>query len=367
MVVCRPSAAYIWSNCAAYPLFSTRKTAEPPSDEAREGTCAAWVAELVLRGQYPDTYALEGHTHANGWLVTREMCHHVRDYVDLMRDGATHVNAEQRVKLGDYIEGTYDSSTALATGVLRMRDLKYGYMIVEVFENLQLIIYTAGELMRLGFPPEIHTVELGIYQPRAWHHQGPLRLWTMTVSELWQHAQRLIDKSIECQQPNPVASPGDHCRWCDIKTQCEANAHSVYAGYQHVTSPHMRQMSTPELAAELSTLAEIVRLAKARYEAVEAEAEQRMKTGGYFPGWFMKPRKGHRKFKAGVTPETVKFVTGFEATKTEMKTPPEMEKDGADPKLIEKLAYAPDIGHKLSKVPGNYFDKIFGKPQGAGK
>ena len=44
----RPSAAHRWTKCSAAPLFASRAGPQPTSDPAREGTCAAWVAELML-------------------------------------------------------------------------------------------------------------------------------------------------------------------------------------------------------------------------------------------------------------------------------------------------------------------------------
>ena len=47
----RPSAAHRWTKCSAAPLFASRAGPQPTSDPAREGTCAAWVAELLLTDQ----------------------------------------------------------------------------------------------------------------------------------------------------------------------------------------------------------------------------------------------------------------------------------------------------------------------------
>lgn len=365
-VICRPSATYIWANCAAAPSFMERVPVEPDSDPAREGTCAAWVAEVVINGHRGKCIELLGATHDNGWLVDIEMVNHVQNYVDIVLDGSGVSRAEQPVQLSPYIQGTYDASTTVRqSSLLRVGDLKYGQIIVEVFECLQLIIYAAAELKRLGFPSWITDVEMFIYQPRPYHYMGPYRPWTISVNDLWSYAQDLINKAEACQVPNPVATPGNHCQYCKAKVGCEANAHSVYSAAWHATtSTHHRTLSSLELKNDADLLKTLKRLITDRENAVHAEMEQRMSHGEYFPGWFQKPRKGHRKFKPFVTPDTLFAMTGINGSRVEPLTPPEMEKLGASPKVINALSFSPDIGHKLDQVPANYFDNVFkGKPR----
>src|SRR5690606_24506915 len=78
----RPSASSIWTKCAANPRISEHaKTVAQDSDAAREGTCAAWVAECVLNGSFATADDMIGMTHPNQWLVTDEMAYFVGEYV----------------------------------------------------------------------------------------------------------------------------------------------------------------------------------------------------------------------------------------------------------------------------------------------
>lgn len=361
MINCRPSAAYIWSNCAAYPSLVEFYPKEPDTDAAREGTCAAWVAEQVMRGVVNAAVDMVNQTHENGWLVDFEMCQHVQKYVDLCRCDGGIVSAEQFVRLSPYIAGTLDSSIISTSTTLKIKDLKYGFQLVEVYEHKQLIIYGAAELMRIGCPAHITHVELAIYQPRAFHHEGIHRPWTLTVQELFARAQELIAAAERCNMPNPVATPGPHCFYCSVKTRCVANAQSVYAGYHHVTSVEHREMSDAELREEFLFLKEMVRLAKSRYDAVEAEIDQKMKNGTNFMGLFRKPRKGHRKWLPGIKPEMIEFFMGQPATEVVALSPPEMEKAGANIDIVKALSYSPDIGAKVDRLPADYFAKAFKK------
>lgn len=359
MFMCRPSASYIWSNCALYPSLIERLPKQPDSDPAREGTCAAWVAEKVINREVPDAFAMEGQTHPNGWLVTREMVQHVQKYVDIVTgDGHSAPRAEIRVSLSPYIQGTLDSTSALSSSCIRVADLKYGFVIVEVDENPQVMIYAGGLLTELGWPAHITHVELAIYQPRAHHHKGPWRTVTITVQELYAHLCRLIAAAEECNKPNPKATPGPHCTYCDAKTGCEANAHSAYAMFNYVESQHHRHMTSVELAEEFRTLSEIKKFIDSRYKSVEAEVEQRMQRE-WMPGLESQQRFGNRKFVEGVDALTIHVKTGVNPVSQTFKTPAEMEREGANQEELAKLTYTPAIGRKVKPMKRDFFGKLF--------
>lgn len=359
---CRPSQSYQWSNCSASPLFRSQVPEEPATDAAREGTCAAWVAECVLKGDANSCEDLTGETHANGWLITPDMVNYVQEYVDMLRSRGGKVTAEQPVMLSPYIKGTLDGSVSETPPVLYVDDLKYGIEIVEPWELPQLIIYGAGEFLRLGSPSSITEVHLGIYQPRAYHHAGIHRVWKITVPELMEKAAYLVKRAELCQAPNPVATPGPWCRRCTAKIGCEANAHSVYNGYNVIESTYHRQMTDKELAAEMTAVDFIYRLVKMRRDALEAETESRFDRGAFIPGWFRKERKGNRAFT--VDANMIEMLTGVKPFKTVPMTPPDLEREGIKPVVVNKIAKAPVIGYKLERLPQHHFAKVFANTEG---
>lgn len=366
MIPCRPSKAYIWSNCAAHPLFASEVPETPPSDPAREGTCAAWVAECVLRGDAHSCIDLVDRIHDNGWIVTYEMAYIVQQYVDHVRshiaETGGHISTEQFVVICEYIKGTFDSSTLTFFGdTMVIDDLKYGFDIVEVFENPQVILYGAGEYLRLGKPSHIKKVQLGIYQPRAFHHLGVYRTWTMGIDELMERAQDLVNKGALCQQPNPVATPGNHCRRCEAATICEALAHSIYKlSGQVIESQHRRELSKSELENEMSVLDMLQKLIKARYNALQPIAEHHLKREG-FRGFYMKPRAGHRKFKEHATPFVIKALTGVNPVKEELISPADLEKEGVPANIVKSLAYTPSLPSAFTRMSDTAMGEMFRK------
>lgn len=357
MIHLRPSNAWRWSNCAAAPIFESRVPPQPDSDAAREGTAAAWVAECVLKGDAHSAEDMNGETHANGWLVTPEMVYYVQGYIDLIKSRGGVTTAEQFVRLTDFIAGTLDSSTSLSGATLFVDDLKYGFRIVEIFENPQLIIYGAAELMRLGNPASITSVQLGIYQPRAFHPDGIYRTWRLTVDQLFDQARRLIEAGTRCQDPQPVATPGRHCFECAAATSCAALAHTLYSGFHIVSNPHQRKMNGAEIAAELDFLALLAKMLDARKTAVESEGETRIRSGEHIPGYHVEERKGDRRF--AWSPSAIEAFTGVKAVKEVPITPAALEREGVPPDLVNALAVRPTIGYKLKRLPANAFRKAF--------
>ena len=57
---------------------------EEDGDAAREGTCAAWVAELVINGDATCAEDMLGKVHKNGWEVDEEMVKHINAYLAIL-------------------------------------------------------------------------------------------------------------------------------------------------------------------------------------------------------------------------------------------------------------------------------------------
>lgn len=353
-ITLRPSGSSIWTKCHANPRISANAKREAEdSDAAREGTCAAWVAEQAIRGNYDPTVLLNA-THENGWIVDDEMVFHVQNYVTMLRSRGGTLSTEVKVRFNDYIQGTYDASTVV-TPVLYLDDLKYGYKLVDVWENTQTIIYAYSELARLNDPSITHVV-LGIYQPRAWHPEGIHRTWRLSVQELHQHALRINEASVACQSPEAVATPGEHCEYCKGRNECEALAATVYNDYEVIERSGSGAMSAEELSKEGIFLQRAEAVLKARKSAVEAEMKARIESGEHIPAWGLKDRTGHRKFTAD--PVTIQLVTGIDPHKQVLMTPAELERCGA--KLSDLgLTVTPVVGKKLDRFTDRDFGRLF--------
>lgn len=349
-----PSNSYRWFHCAAFPWFTQHAEKKPPSDEMREGTCAAWVADRVLKG---DTSDLTGKVHPNGWVVTPDMVSYVQMYVDHIRSRGGVIASEQRVTLGQHIDGRLDTSTSLSSTTLNIFDLKYGYELVEVFENIPMVIYGAGEYLRIN-NPAITQVDLTIFQPRAFHPDGIARTWSLSVTDLMTRANEIILKGDRVFEPEPLATPGPHCTRCDAATSCVALTTSVYRDHSYVEDSRQRHMTAEEMKRELDTLDDIEKRLKARKVAVYAEAEQRVMKGEYIAGWGLTQGYGNRVLT--VDPKVVTFLTGgVKATEEKPKSPAQLEREGVSPAILKHMTTTPRTATTLKRLPKDYFNKAF--------
>jgi len=361
MLDLRPSFSPTWVHCLAAPRFAAMLPEQPSTDASREGTAAAWVADMCLSGAVLRAYDLDGETYENGWLVDTDMCYHVQDYVDMVQARGGKIEAEKFVRLNEFIAGTLDSSAVLTNRVLYVDDLKFGYGIVEP-TTPQIVIYGEAQCRLLESQGlTIETVVLGIFQPRANHVDGRYRSRTLTREQLSQEAAWIIARGNAAQQPDSVATPGDHCKHCPAATSCEALNKTILEAFEVVESKRISPLDEEGLSRELSLLERIDKLVSARKNAVEAEAEHIIKNSGFIPGWGMVSGSGRRRFRTGVSTMTVEALTGIKATKEVAKSPAEIEKDGnaATKKVMKLLAETPQTTRKLKRVDRTAVAKQF--------
>ncbi|MBY5863284.1 DUF2800 domain-containing protein [Rhizobium leguminosarum] len=356
-----PSSSHRWVNCALT-IPAAQAYPEPPEgDEAREGTCAAWVAQTVLSGGAADCSALIGQAHTNGHPVTAEMAAIVQDYINMIlkRGGTTSCEKFVTLSTDPLIAGTTDlSATVGDTPVLYVDDLKYGMEIVEVRKNTQIVIY-AGAILRNYPPGTFNLVQLGIYQPRAFHRDGIYRKWVVSVADLLRMCDEIVEAGRRAYAPNPTANVGEWCKYCPIATRCEALAHTNYSRISLVQSQAHRDMTPIEISRELDFLEEADATLKARKKAVEAEAMERARRE-VIPGRKLEMGKGKKRFN--IPAWLVKAVTGVDPmTEPGVCTPAELIRRGASKEAVNAMSFTPDTGMKLVKMNDNFIATAFGE------
>ena len=330
----RASGAGRWMRCAAAPRFATA-VPETTNDAAREGTCAAWVAETVIQStERIDADDMLGKMHSNGWVVDDEMANHVSRYIDVIGRDST---VEQSVSLWDgLILGTFDAKKIVGR-TLYLIDLKYGYKVVNVKSNWQVIVYTLG-----CWNDDWDNACVSIYQPRASHPDGILRSVWYTREELSALAAELYAGAINAHAAEPMAVPGSHCDDCPAAATCRALAESNYIVGDVIRSPMQHTMTPDEISAELTFLRRAAAMIDARLTAVAADAESLIAAGRIVPGWMMRAGTGHRKWN--VDPAVVEIMTGKPAYRQVLRTPAEIERDGGD---VTGLTTKPATRRKL--------------------
>lgn len=366
MITIRASGANGWMNCYMSARVAAQAGALPDdeTDAAREGTCAAWVAETVINGDADHCDDLIDKTHPNGWVVDDEMSRHVQPYVDM-------ILSRQDPRAEVYRESVYGSVKVAGTldaeswdgDTLCIDDLKYGWQIIEP-TSWQLRAYMALYLWELWNKHDgsrkPNAIRLGIYQPRPVHAEGIYRTVTVSMIEAVEYATAINNRVIDFNAGADTATPGSHCDHCQGAAICAALTQSIYAMWQPVSDRTVAVPTNQQLSDELDMLDRMEKLLKARTAAVQAEAEFRMDNQQVVPGWAKMPKSGKRKFT--VDGDTIKVLTGIDPyEKPKLCTPAELERRGAPAPVVKQLSVTPTVGHKLSRVDEKTVASLFEK------
>lgn len=350
----RISQAAYWSKCAAFARFTDGVRTEA-NDAAREGTCASWVAEVVLNsveGIACDD--MVGKIHSNGWVVTPEMADDVQGYVDTVCSYGDDVFAEREVVASDlpYIPGRVDAESIDASGILRITDLKYGRRVVEANSPSMICYGFAG----MRNHTNISAVHLAIYQPRASHPAGKYRVCVMTPDEVHTEFVKLWHMANEGAKPDSAATPGVHCKGCAAAAGCRALAESTYDVHDVITSRNFTALSAADLARELDFTQNALALITAREKAVMTEAVARAKSES-IPGWRMSSGLGRSVFTTSAA--TLQLMTGVDPYQKKLCTPAELIRRGADESVVKSFSKRPETGMKLTKFDSDDIAALF--------
>ena len=346
----RPSGAHRWTRCAAAPLFASQSGPQPTNDAAREGTCAAWAAELKLTGKH----CYIGLAHENGWEIDAEMMDHVQNYVDICRADGGQLWAEEHLILSPRIKGTADCAT-LADGVLTIRDLKYGFRLVDA-DSPQLIIYAGAALAGMETPAT--TIRTEIYQPRGFHPRGPQRYIDWTPDDIRTRCAEYIAAAEACYAPDPVATPGPHCLYCDAAASCAALQQTTAQALAVVEMTGHRDRTAAEMAQALHFYRWAIETIQAGAKATEAEATARARRGETLPGWGIVEKRGQTRVTA--SPTAIRALTGMSGTKETPMNVGELRAAGLTDEQLAVITERPVTGHKLTPLDPDALIRQFG-------
>ena len=225
----RPSSAKRWFTCPASTRMSSHFGEDTTTDAALEGTLAHKVAEILLRHRlYPD-----GNKPKLEDDVSKAMVKHINKYVSrvekLVNLSSCELFIEQTINYdlpnNITISGTCDLLIVdYVRKHIRIIDLKYGRMKVNLTNNHQLNIYA---LLATKIFDKYENVTIQIMQPRISHYPSI----DLDKHYLLKFERKLISKISECLKPYPKFVSGDHCYYCPAKDKCSA--------YQLPTFNHM--------------------------------------------------------------------------------------------------------------------------------
>lgn len=337
---------------------------------AEAGTAAGELLQAMLEQR---NIKPQVHTHAtNGVRFDEDMFFYLTPIAETLLATGFKILCETRIDFMTYsgilLRGQYDISYYdEANRTLYVEDLKYGYGIVNVKENWQLLAYAIGEMARLHREgkviPEFYVFR--IHQPRAWTQEGTTRTWSINHTELMKYHGKIEARFSEIAQGCGSLQTGAGCKYCKASTVCPAFNQAYHNGLDVILNDWTQDnMSEADIAKQLDLANRAVELAKIRIKSLTQLGVMRIKEGKVIPGKKLEDSYGHRKWKHIVTPESFKHLTGVDITKQTLLSPSDAEKIGGPKvkKFMEMLTERPFNGVNL--VDGDAAadaEKVFGK------
>jgi len=336
----------------------------PPETEAgepaKQGTAAGeWLERILTKKDFP-AYA------RNGVAFDSDMKFYTQEIAErIIKDAATEVLCEERIdwmtRSGIKVRGSFDVSYVDHKGELWIRDLKYGWGIVEAKENWQLLAYAIGDVIRRGVA--FSFVNMCIEQPRPHHEDGPTRVWRVSYSELLAYKEKIEVRLQEIADGDRNLVSGKQCQYCEKAVTCPAFSKSYHRGVDVIHEYLVDNLTEAEIAFQLDLLTRVEEIVKIRRSSLDALAASRVKDGKIIPGYTTENSYGHAAWNNGITAEVVKMMTGRDITVTEMISPAQARKI-LPKELVNTMTYRPFKGVKtVKKDTGVIADKVFGAPQ----
>lgn len=336
--------------------------------EAAEGEAAHWVmAQFITPGAIiPKINDLA----PNGVPVTREMLDGAELYFEAV-GSPQHV--EQTLPACEDLHpqnwGTPDSwsyTPALngSGAVIDIQDFKFGHRFVDVYMNWQLLnyLFLIVAALRLDGLQEQHTVaRFKIVQPRNYHPQGPIRTWTVRVSELRAMRNTIRAAILAALEPDAPLRVGPECRDCTARAHCSVLQQASFTALDEAGKATPIEMTIGAMGLELRMINQAIERLKARQSGLEEVTLATIKMGKMVPGFTVITGKGRERWKA-TTDEVVALgaLLGKTVTRIEPITPKQAIKAGVPADLVAMMSETPNGETKLAPDDGTLARRTFG-------
>lgn len=374
-----PSGAGAWVRCALWVIMQQMYPETEETAQSREGTAAHEVAQSMIQRATVahGDHMRVGDVTSNGEIVDFDMYEGAKLYADHvaaeMRSrgifGGSSLGIEQSIEIKrvhDVCHGTPDLFIwDCKTGELIVYDFKYGYEVVEAFENWQAITYVAGLFDRFrfdGISDQLVTIKIRIVQPRAYHRRGTIREWSIKLADLRPYFNQLEAAAAAALGANPTANSGPYCKHCNGLHDCEAAIRSGVSLYEAASGPVPLNMSPAAIGAQLAIIRRALEQLKALETAYSETVAGMMRNGQGVPGWSHEPTYGRRKWNKPID-EVIALgdLLGHDLRKEEVITPKQAEQLGIDSATIKAYCQTSSTGFKLVPDNGNYAKEVFSK------
>lgn len=345
-----PSSAHRWVHCPGSVAMS-EQFPEPQGNAAAEGEACHWIGSEVLSGRG----AALGASAPNGVVLTDEMHDAAKVYVaavhsQLAGRAAPAVCAVEQLvqipRIHAECFGTADCSfTDDQIWELHIFDLKYGFGIVEPWDNWQMICYAAGLIQ-----PHHKFVTIHIVQPRPFHADGPHRRWRVGVGILERYIEQLRMAAEAVFTNHAPVTSGSYCKYCSARHACPALQKTAMLCIDYTDRATPQVLSPDALSMELRTIQRAAEAIQYRLTGLEGQAAAAIRAGGTIPGFALESGVGKQKWTVPVEQlACMGDVMGFNLRKSiDTITPAQARKAGMPEDLV--TAYTERLSGEVKLV-----------------
>jgi len=310
------------------------------TDAAKEGTLAHEVCATLLKGEHvPDG-------------ISEEMKDHCFMYAEYIL--GLHNRSENPLHIEETMAITAMHPECWGTPdcwfvkdrTLHLFDFKYGFGYVDVFQNWQLIEYSAG--VKTDFDKAV----FHIIQPRWFGPKGQIRTWEVdlpTLEGLW----RILSRAEHLAMNNYAeVNLSPECTNCKARHACPALQSNVLTQIDSMFSNTPFDLDNNALGNELRILHRAAKLLDARITGLEAEALANIKSGKPIPHYqigYTQPRERWAKDDAEII--ALGKVLGLEIGKPpEPITPKQAMAKTKNKEIIKVLKANSETPHGSAKL-----------------
>lgn len=366
------SGTHRWFNChGSVALIESLKTggmAEESSEYASAGTSAHDIAAICLtsNSQAEDCVGFYNNYEADDATAVQVYLDGCRKVIEQAMAATAdrpapgcEVLVEERFHLPEVhpdFFGTTDC-TIITPQRAYVKDYKHGAGIaVDAKGNSQLRQYAVGALYRTEhWKNDDYLVGLYIYQPRAFHPDGPVRKEWVTIGELkrWLENEWLANARAT-EAPDATLNPGTWCHksFCSARTRCPA-LRALIKRVAAITPEEIKAMDD----WELGLMAQECAIAASTKRLFDEEVFNRLRAGNPVPGWKIVKKKSDRVFKGEIEDngKTVKLVEAVKETfgeaaydEPKLKSVAAIERLPKGKEFVAKWGYKPDTGQTVA-------------------
>jgi hypothetical protein len=355
----RPSAASTWMVCHGMPAMRALYPDIPDEadDDIREdGTACHWLASEVHAGFAPPIDSLS----PNGRVLTEEMYDAVDLYMDVLRAWPNPAVIERPISASAIHHAMNDCTPDaqcwdIDTMTLNVADLKFGFRFVEVWDNWQLLCYVIALVNFYGLArawEDRITVNMTIVQPRNYHRDGPVRTWSVKLSDLREHFARILAAAEACMQPQALLRPNPGCTDCPARHACPSLQQAALTALDVAYKGVPLELTPAAVGDELRRLMDGADKLEARITGLKQQAESLIRSGTNIPHFDLAASYAREGWREGTNILALAPYYGVDPallTKPVKPVSPAQARKVLPANVVAAFAHKPSTGVKLVK------------------